>query len=317
LGVHTFLTALYALAFAMNDICLKPTGGGHDPRPVLDAELYAAQRSLLDEMAAGLSLCTTLEHLVRSIEHLAPGLVGSILLVEGTRLRLAAAPSLPPAYNEVVDGVPIGEGFGSCGTAAFRREMVVVEDILADHLWQNYRDIARRYGLGACWSTPILSRSKEVIGTFALYYSEPRRPRPDEIRLIEEFSAFAGLAVEHHLTEQRRRATETWLGELAENLDTIIWEAEEADEDRRRFTYVSRRAVEMLGYPLQRWYSEPGFWQGHIHPDDRAETLRRFRHGLRADAKYESEYRMVAMDNRIVWFRDFVARCTTGAVPRG
>jgi PAS domain S-box-containing protein len=286
----------------MEDLCLKPTGGLNDPSPLL----YAAQRSLLDEMAAGLSLCTTLEHLVRSIEHFAPGLVGSILLVEGTRLRLAAAPSLPPAYNEVVDGTPIGEGFGSCGTAAFRREMVVVEDILADHLWQNYRDIARRYGLGACWSTPILSRSREVIGTFALYYSEPRRPHPDEIRLIEEFSAFAGLVVEHHFTEQRRRATETWLDELAEDLDTIIWEAEEAGEDGRRFTYVSQGAVEMLGYSLQRWFSEPGFWQRHIHPEDRAETLRRFRDGLRANEKYDAEYRMVAVDSRIVWFRDFV-----------
>jgi signal transduction histidine kinase/PAS domain-containing protein len=297
---------------SMNDA--RPQGRGGDPPPAgsnpdVTAELYAAQRALMDDLLKGIGLRESLEHLVGTIERLTPGLRGSVLLVEGGRLRLGAAPSLPPAYNSAVDGTPIGEGFGSCGTAAHRRELVVVEDIFSDPLWQNYRDIGRRHGLAACWSTPILNRSKEVVGTFALYYGEPRRPQPRELQLIREFSALAGFTIELHRTEQTLSRTENTLRELVDDLDTVAWEA---DAERRLFTYVSGRATEMLGYPLQRWYSEPGFWQSLLHPEDREDTLRRHREGVRTGAtgappsKYECEYRMVAADGRVVWFRDFV-----------
>src|SRR6185369_14412782 len=131
-------------------------------------------------------LAQTLDRLVRAIEQRAPGMTASVLLVQDGRLKLGAAPHLPEAYNRAADNHPIGEGYGSCGTASHRGALVVVEDIQTDPLWKNYREIARRYRLGACWSMPIFNGAKAVVGTFALYYHEPRRPRPDELRLIED-----------------------------------------------------------------------------------------------------------------------------------
>src|SRR5687767_4600248 len=142
------------------------------------------QREVLRRMAAGEPLARTLEYLVRALEARAPGLIGSVLIVDRGRLKYGAAPGLAEGYNRAADNHPIGEGFGACGTAAHRRQMVIVEDIQTDPLWRNYREIARRYSLGACWSNPIFDSAGEVIGTLALYHHQPRRPRPDEIALV-------------------------------------------------------------------------------------------------------------------------------------
>ncbi len=296
--------------------CFLETGGAIDvaenSESALTAGLCAAQTSFLNDVANGLALRSTLEHLILSIEDLAPGLKGSVLLAEGDRLRFAAAPHLPDAYNSAVDGVIIGEGFGSCGSAAHRRQVVVAEDVASDPLWKNYRDIARRYDLAACWSVPFFSREGELLGTFGLYYNKPRRPSSDELNLVQAFARLAGIAIELRRNDQKLRETERGLRDLVEDLDVIVWEA---DSETRQFTYVSRRAEEMLGYPLERWH-EPGFWESLIHPDDREATVRRAREAADAGKECESEYRVVAADGHIVWVRNFASPKTrAGGTP--
>ena len=106
------------------------------------------------------------------------GLLASVLLLDEDRIHLrhGAAPNLPVGYNEAIDGLAIGPNAGSCGTAAYLQRQVIVSDIMADPLWQDFRGLAQNYGLRACWSTPIFSSNKSVLGTFALYYREPRVP---------------------------------------------------------------------------------------------------------------------------------------------
>src|SRR5262249_58242587 len=109
----------------------------------------------------------------------------SVLLLEGGRLRDGAGPSLPATYRRAIDGVTIGPEVGSCGAAAYHRRPVVVRDIAADPLWKEFRDLAVHHGLLACWSAPILTPGAECLGTFAMYYREPRRPRIREWRRRE------------------------------------------------------------------------------------------------------------------------------------
>lgn len=128
-----------------------------------------------------------LEMLVRVVERQSREFRASVLLVsdDGRHLVDAAAPSLPDAYREAVDGLEIGPTAGSCGTAAFRRSRVVVADIATDPLWEPYRDLAARFELGACWSQPIVVDDDRVVGTFAMYYAEPNAPRRKDIDVIE------------------------------------------------------------------------------------------------------------------------------------
>jgi PAS domain S-box-containing protein len=159
--------------------------------------LHEAEHRVLELIATSAPLSRTLDCIVLSIEDLAPPTIASILLLDpdGMRVRHGSAPHLPTAYTRAIDGAPIGPHAGSCGTAAYEKRQVIVEDIETDPLWVDYRDLARAHGLRACWSTPIYDADGRVLGTFALYYREPRRPSAEERETIERATRMAGIAI--------------------------------------------------------------------------------------------------------------------------
>jgi len=169
--------------------------------------LLTGQKRVLEMIATNVPLEETLAALVNFLESGSPGILGSILLLDedGVHVRHGAAPSLPEAYIKAVDGAAIGPHAGSCGTAMFRREPVIVTDILHDPLWEYYRDLIVPYGLLACWSTPILSHSGRVLGSFAMYYREVRNPVPAERQLVEIATHIASIAIEHCRADQKIR----------------------------------------------------------------------------------------------------------------
>jgi len=174
--------------------------------------LMAEHRALLEQIARQAPLAEVLDGMARCIEDLSPQeVLVSVLLAEpdGLHLRHGAAPSLPEFYNRAIDGIATGEGVGSCGTAAHRREPVVVTEIATDPFWDDFRDLADRAGLAACWSTPILARDGSLLGTFAMYHRVPRIPRESDLALARVFAGTAALAIERHHDEQARRDAES------------------------------------------------------------------------------------------------------------
>lgn len=159
--------------------------------------LIEGQRRVLELVALGAPLQQTLHVLVRIVEEQAPEMLGSILLLDadGVHLRHGAAPRLPKRYTRAIDGVAIGENVGSCGAAAFRREPVIVEDIAADPLWKDYRELALANELRACWSTPIFDAQGQVLGTFAMYFGAPARPSEHHLTLIAMATHIAAIAI--------------------------------------------------------------------------------------------------------------------------
>ena len=160
--------------------------------------LLGAQRDILQLVASGASLEHTLEAIVRCVETLSEyDAGGSILLVspDGRHLRHGTAPSLPAAYNQAVDGLEIGPAVGSCGTAAFRGETVIVADTSTDPLWAGHRELAAEHRLAACWSTPIRADDGALVGTLAVYYHEPREPSADDRRVVDLMASTAGVAI--------------------------------------------------------------------------------------------------------------------------
>jgi PAS domain S-box-containing protein len=172
-------------------------------------ELACDQSRLAQMVARGTPLHEVLETLVRTIEAHSDGMVASILLLDadGVHLRHGAAPSLPESYTSAIDGLPIGPDVGSCGSAAYLGEPVVVSKIETDARWVPFRELAHRHGLRACWSTPIKSSDGRVLGTVALYYREPREPGLWELKLIDMATRLAGIAIDrHHADEALRRS---------------------------------------------------------------------------------------------------------------
>jgi len=171
-------------------------------------QLLATHRDILARVAQGEPLSHTLELLVAAIEDSAEGTGAraSILLLseDGRRLEHGAAPSLPADYNAAIDGIELGEAAGSCGTAAHRAMPVIVSDTLSDPLWAAFRPLAVRYGLRACWSTPILAANGKVLGTFAVYHDEPWTPPESERQLVALMSQTAAVAIDRDRTARAR-----------------------------------------------------------------------------------------------------------------
>ena len=172
--------------------------------------LLAGEKRLLEMVAKGDSLPSILDSICRLVEELCSGCLCSILLLDssGKRLWHGAGPSIPKPYAQAIDGFVIGPNVGSCGSAAYCAEQVIVSDIATDPRWTRFRDEAVTNGLRACWSTPILSFENKVLGTFAMYYRQPRSPAPRHQDVIEQITHLASIAIQRKRAEEALRASE-------------------------------------------------------------------------------------------------------------
>ncbi len=251
--------------------------------------LREGESRILEMIARDAPLEEILEKLVRVVEAQFAGLLCSVLLLDedGQHVRHGAAPSLPEAYSKAIDGLPIGPKAGSCGTAMYRREPVIVTDILHDPLWEPYREIANIHGLRACWSTPILSHSGKALGSFAMYYREPRSPSATETRALEMSTHLAGIAIERKLTHELLQRSETYLAEAQRLSHTGSWafNARDAvywsDETYKIFEY-DRAVKPTLELVFRR-----------VHPEDATLVQQTIELAVRDGKDFDHEYRLL------------------------
>jgi two-component system, cell cycle sensor histidine kinase and response regulator CckA len=281
-------------------------------KPDLASALLQIYKSILKMVATPASVKGILESLCRQIEQQYPELLCSVLLLDsdGVTLQEGAAPSLPQAYNQRVDGIKIGKCAGSCGTAAFLKQPVIVTDIASDPLWKDFSEMALEHGLKACWSTPIFSRSGSVLGTFAIYYREPRNPESDHLQMVECATHLAGIAIEREHSEEELEAAERRYGALVEQLPAITYVAEVGVLGR--WHYVSPQIQSILGFSPEEWAADSANWINHIHPDDRDRALAAEDRFWEAGGLFRAEYRMLARDGRVLWFRDDAVHLENG-----
>jgi diguanylate cyclase (GGDEF)-like protein/PAS domain S-box-containing protein len=181
---------------------------GHDiTARKLAEDLLKGQSALLEMITLSKPVETILEELLHLIERLLDGVMCSLLLLDetGMHLRKCAAPTLPAAWSDLIDGARIGPSVGSCGTAAWTGKAVIVEDIFTSPLWKDYCELARPFGFRSCWSTPIFSHDGRVLGTFALYSSRAAVPDDYARSLIRFATDIAGIALDRKYAEDRIR----------------------------------------------------------------------------------------------------------------
>ena len=158
--------------------------------------LSSREERVPEEFARGEPLESVLDRFLLTVESTAESdTVTSILLLDGTTLHHGAAPNLPIAYRNAINGSQIGPAAGSCGTAAFRGEPVYVSDIANDPLWANYQHLALEHDLRACWSTPIRNEENTLLGTFAVYHKRPRSPTNEELKSIQTITEHVSRAI--------------------------------------------------------------------------------------------------------------------------
>src|SRR5256886_5051808 len=254
--------------------------------------LLAGENRVLEMVAKGDSLADILDTLCLLVEEESSGVLASILLMDpnGKQLRHGGAPNLPKAYTEAIDGAFIGPSVGSCGTAAYRGEQVIVSDIATDPLWADFRDLALAHSLRACWSTPIFSSEGKVIGTFAMYYREPRRPSPREQDTIKHITHLAGIAIQRKLAETARRESEAYLAEAHRLSHTGSWAWAPATGEIR---YWSDEAYRMLGFDHDAGPPRFEIFFQRLCSEDQDRVRELFENAVRDKMDFETDYRIV------------------------
>jgi PAS domain S-box-containing protein len=190
--------------------------------------IIEGQAYVLEMISQNVSIQEVLEGIIVWVEGHSEGeVLSSILLADKDAKTLlhGAAPSLPDFYNKAVHGLTIAYGEGSCGTAAFTRQQVIVEDIANDPLWAKYTDITAQAGLGACWSTPLIGKEGNLLGTFAMYFKTPRTPTENDLHIIRMVGRTIVIAIEHKLVEDEKQRLQQKNIEEKQNFYQLLMDA--------------------------------------------------------------------------------------------
>lgn len=271
----------------------------------LQAELQERQQAetilqikndLLDRVATQATLADTLNYVSTRIEGMLDGAICSILLLDhNNQLHEGASPSLPAHYRRQIDGIQVGEGVGSCGTAVHRREKVIVTDIANDPLWQDFRDLALTSGLRACWSTPIVALNQSILGTFAIYYREVRSPQADEMTLVESVVPIVMLAIQRHQNEIALKRANLRMEEAQRIAHLGHWEL----NLQHNALYWGQEVFRLFELdPQQCCPTYEIFWE-FVHPDDRDAFNEAFSKHLRDRQPFSIVHRLLMPDGRI------------------
>src|SRR5215475_7357355 len=195
--------------------------------------LLRGEKQLLEMIATAVPQKEILNALCRIIEEQRPGTLASVLLMnpDGVHLNVVAGAKLPNEWRRQMEKLPIGPCAGSCGTAAYRGSPVIVADIATDPLWDapGHRASALKHGLHASWSKPVVSSQGKVLGTFCIYYREPRSPTPQDLELIELATHLTRVAIERDRAEEALRTSErlarSHVEVMMRSLDVLATEA--------------------------------------------------------------------------------------------
>jgi PAS domain S-box-containing protein len=279
------------------------------------------ERQMLELVAQGASLKQVMDALTHLIERMSPGCLCTILLLAEDKRHLLAGSSgsIPHEYVQAINGLEIGPEVGACGSAAFRNETVVVDDIATDPRFAMAKDFVLGYGLRACWSVPIRDSKHGVLGTFAMYHKFPAKPRDLELRLVEAGAHMAGTAIERVRTEQMLRENADRIALVEQMASFGIWEVDVAS-DTVKFSDGHAALIGLSGEPRRISMNQ---WRAMIHPDHLPAVEESFRAATPSEPMVQVEFRVVRPDGSVRWHRghgrvefsgDSPVRVTGGAI---
>ncbi|MBW4486814.1 MAG: PAS domain-containing protein [Trichocoleus desertorum ATA4-8-CV12] len=265
-----------------------------------DQALQLAQRQILELMTAGAPLSEVLAVLTQKVEAQLHESIASIFQFDPTSNRLGSvvAPSLPPSYREAIrDGIPIGLGMGSCGTAAYERHPIVASDIAQDSHWVSYRDFALSHELRACLSMPILARDGRLLGTLGVFFRTSRTPSPQEWKWIELATPLAGIAIERQQAEIALIESEARLNLALDATRMGTWDWHAATDQ----VNWSTRCERLFGLESGSFPGAYADFEAYLHPEDRELVRQAVERAVALRQNFSYQYRIFWPDGSLHW----------------
>jgi len=262
---------------------------------------FASQQSrILEMVASGKSLDFILTELIGLIESVLPDIIGTILLLSPDKkiIGQSFAPSMPPEYGIALVGQSNRPDFGTCGSAMYHQKTIVTTDIANELAWKDYKDLVLPLGLKACWSTPIFSDDRQILGAFGVYYREKRRPQSHETAILDSACHMAAVAVVHHRNLAMIQRALNYQTHLLDNFPALVWKTGRDGHAE----YFNKLWLKFTGHTLEKEI-ERG-WLAGIHPDDRERVLSQFIVANGKRSAFEIRYRFLRRDGVYRWLED-------------
>lgn len=211
-------------------------------------EFRNKQATVLQDIAIGVNTEHIYEKIVHMLDNQMPACISTIMLLDkdGAHLQLTASSDSSADFRAALQGLEVGPSAGACGTAVFLRKNVIVEDIQTDPHCTQYKALATRLGLQACWSVPFYADNNKPLGSFAVYFPIPKKPTTTELELLTTCAHLAGIAATRDATQQQLQLLQTCISRL--NDIVLISEAEPFDKPGPAIVFVNEAFERRTGY---------------------------------------------------------------------
>lgn len=188
---------------------------------LLSLERYIFELSANPEI----ELKEVVQKLLEGIEEIHSEAITSVLLLkDNDTVQHLAAPKLAKEYISLIDGTKPGPNTGSCGTAMYFKKTIIVEDIAIDPLWTDFKDIALRFDLHSCWSSPIIHSSGKVLGSFAIYHNKPQHPTATELITVNRLQNILRVIMENRWTLQQIKIANERFDIMMRATHDLVWD---------------------------------------------------------------------------------------------
>ncbi len=261
--------------------------------------IYEDNKKLLEYIAIEKSLDKTLNKIVNFAQKRMENVKCSILLLdkEGKHLLNGAAPALPKFYNDAVNGVEIGDKIGSCGSAAFNKKRVIVEDISTHENWAAFKELAKSANLSSCWSEPIFSSDKKVLGTFAIYNDVPKAPNKFEIQLIHSYANITSIAIEKNQNINKLKESKDELENIFENSSiALLYMSKD-----QVFIRANLTAAKIFGFKTQEEMSGLEVKKLHISKKHYNKFVEKYSKVIKQGKTFTYDYPLKKIDGLHIW----------------
>ncbi|WP_025763894.1 PAS domain-containing protein [Dyadobacter tibetensis] len=265
-------------------------------------ELNRLERKILGvNSKGGDQIWELINNYMLGVEHIYANMHCSLHYVTDNRLSNGSAPSLSKEYMHAINGLTTGPLMGSCGTAVYEKRRIIVKDIASDPRWEQFKDLALKYNLRACWSNPVLNNQGDVIAVFGIYYKEVKLPSEEELMVIDRCTELFRIILENQNKTKLLQDSDSLMRQVQEMAQFGNWQWDMVNN----VVNWSDELYRIYGLSKGEFKSTFEGYQALLHPEDRDRVMEHIQYVLHWKRDGIFEERIVRPDGEVRFLKSW------------